>query len=197
MARSFVTPPCSQVDDVALVAGLACGDEEAFRLVVSRHHKELRGLARRFVRDLETAEDVVQETWTIVLSHIQSFEGRGSLKAWISQILVNQAKARAIREARMPLSTVAPPADFTLRAADEELLAKERLGVVSAAILALPPTQRLVLTLRDVLGVGAAEVCGQLELTAINQRVLLHRARAQVRRAIEEYEHPGPTTMAA
>jgi RNA polymerase sigma-70 factor (ECF subfamily) len=59
--------------------------------------------------------------------------------------------------------------------------------VVSDAIERLPASQRAVISLRDVEGWSADEVCNALGLTETNQRVLLHRARSKVRRALEDY----------
>ena len=59
--------------------------------------------------------------------------------------------------------------------------------VVDLAIDALPPSQRAVIVLRDVEGWSSEEVCNALELTETNQRVLLHRARSKVRKALEEH----------
>ena len=70
---------------------------------------------------------------------------------------------------------------------EQVLESNETVGVVSAAIGQLPPTQREVLTLRDIEGWTSSEVCSALEVTEVNQRVLLHRARARVRRALELY----------
>jgi RNA polymerase sigma-70 factor (ECF subfamily) len=67
------------------------------------------------------------------------------------------------------------------------LVAKETLGVVRGAIGELPGRQRVVLTLRDVQGFSAEEVCEMLQVSPGNQRVLLHRARARVREALESY----------
>jgi len=67
------------------------------------------------------------------------------------------------------------------------LLAGETRAVIAAAIEALPKAQRTVLALRDVEGWSSEEVCAALEITAGNQRILLHRARTRVRAAIEEY----------
>jgi RNA polymerase sigma-70 factor (ECF subfamily) len=58
---------------------------------------------------------------------------------------------------------------------------------VRAAIAGLPPVHRLVITLRDLDGCSSAEVCALLDLTPANQRVVLHRARAKVRTALEEH----------
>jgi RNA polymerase sigma-70 factor (ECF subfamily) len=58
---------------------------------------------------------------------------------------------------------------------------------LSAALAELPERQRVVITLRDVEGYASEEVCELLEITAANQRVLLHRARAFVRGKLEKY----------
>ena len=73
---------------------------------------------------------------------------------------------------------------------EERLLSKEALTVVSRAIEALPPNQREVIRLRDVLGWPSSEVRNALDISETNQRVLLHRARANVRRALESYLRP-------
>ena len=74
---------------------------------------------------------------------------------------------------------------------EERFLARETLAQVQRAIEALPPSQREVITLRDLDGWTAEEVCNALELSETNQRVLLHRARAKVRRALESYFEEG------
>ena len=70
---------------------------------------------------------------------------------------------------------------------EERLLSKETLAEVSRAIDALPPNQREVIRMRDVLGWPSADVRNALDISETNQRVLLHRARAKVRRALEGY----------
>ena len=67
------------------------------------------------------------------------------------------------------------------------MLAGEARETVKTAIAALPPNQRAVITLRDVEGLSAEEACNVLGISETNQRVLLHRARAKVRAAFEEY----------
>jgi len=192
----------------ALVAGLRAGDEAAFRALIDMYHAMLVRVARMYVSTQAVAEEVAQETWLAVLEGIGRFEGRSSLKTWLFRILTNRAKTRGIREGRsLPFSSLepdepavdaerfhggdhawpghwsAPPSQFP----EERLLAGETREVIERAIEALPPTQRTVISLRDIEGWSADEVCNALTLSETNQRVLLHRARSAVRAALEQY----------
>jgi len=195
-------------DEAALVAGLRAGDEAAFRALIEMYHAMFVRVARMYVSTQAVAEEVAQETWLAVLEGIGRFEGRSSLKTWLFRILTNRAKTRGAREGRsLPFSSLepaepaveadrfragdhnwpghwaAPPIGFP----EERLLAGEARAVIERAIAGLPPTQRAVISLRDVEGWDADEVCNALTLTETNQRVLLHRARSAVRAALEQY----------
>ena len=199
--------------DAELVAALLARDEETYRLVVREWHSALLRVARIFVPTQAVAEEVVQETWLRVLGALDRFEGRSSLKTWVFRILVNTAKTRAQREGRtLPFSALQDPARVPEAAVDadrflppddphhpggwsapprdlpeERLLAAETRARIAAAIDALPPTQRAVISLRDVEGWTSDEVRNALDISEVNQRVLLHRARAKVRAALEDY----------
>jgi RNA polymerase sigma-70 factor (ECF subfamily) len=88
-----------------------------------------------------------------------------------------------------PFHWGAPPRSWG-ESPEEELLSKETMSVVARAIAALPPAQREVVTLRDVEGWTAQEVCNVLEISDTNQRVLLHRGRSSVRMALERHLDP-------
>jgi RNA polymerase sigma-70 factor, ECF subfamily len=201
------------LDDAQLVARLRDGDERAFESLVEQHYGTMLALARNYVKTREVAEEVVQEAWIGVLKGLDRFEGRSSLKTWILRIVVNTAMTRGAREARsVPLSTLAPEGEEAaveperFRGADdgfpghwraypgdwgalpeEKLLGRETLDVIARAIEQLPQAQRTVITLRDIQGCNAEEVCDALEVSDANQRVLLHRARSRVRAALEEH----------
>jgi RNA polymerase sigma-70 factor (ECF subfamily) len=202
-------------DDRELLAALRAGDETAFSRIVSEWSRPMLTLARSFVSTEASAEEVVQETWLGVIKGLDRFEGRSSLRTWVYRILVNTAKTRGVKEHRtLPWSTLAgedggPSLDPALfqsagephpggwRAAPaawpEELavegsvLAGEVRQELRAAVDALPDRQRVVLTLRDVLGHTAEEVCELLDISQGNQRVLLHRARTAVRVGLASY----------
>jgi RNA polymerase sigma-70 factor (ECF subfamily) len=194
--------------DAELVRALRDGDERTFAELVRMYNASLLRVAQFYVPSRSVAEEVVADTWLAVLNGIDRFEGRSSLKTWIFRILVNTAKTRAQREGRsIPFSALAgedgepfepsvererftragfwtsPPHEWP----EERLLSAEVRAVVEGAITALPDSQRAVITLRDVEGWSSDEVRNVLELSETNQRVLLHRARAKVRRALERY----------
>jgi RNA polymerase sigma-70 factor (ECF subfamily) len=191
---------------------LKAGDEAAFRALIERYHGPIMRLAMAYVRDRGMAEDVVQETWLTCLRSLDRFEGRSSLKTWIFGIAMNVARSRRRKEARiLPFASLwhrddsdkrRPTVDATRFGPDglwasqpnswssipeSTVLGNETLQRVKEAIDVLPAKQRDVITLRDVAGLTADEVCGLLSISAENQRVRLHRARASVRKTLEEY----------
>lgn len=201
-------------EEADLVARLRGGDERAFETLVDRHYATMLAVARGYVRTRAIAEEVVQEAWLGVLNGIDRFEGRSSLRTWIMRIVVNIAISRGEREARsVPFSTLASeesdepavdPERFRgqkdgfpghwraypgnwASLPDDALLGRETLGVVMSAIEELPEAQRVVITMRDVAGCTPEEVCGALDVSDGNQRVLLHRARSHVRGALERH----------
>jgi RNA polymerase sigma-70 factor, ECF subfamily len=196
-----------QDEDAKLLESLRTGDERAFAALVDKYGPSLLRLASLYVPSRAIAEEVVQETWLAVFTGLERFEGRSSLKTWLFRILTNKAKTRGQREARIrPFSAFAADGDESDTAVDvdrfardghwvapprgvpeERLLAGETRRVVEQAIAALPENQRAVITLRDVEGLSAEEACNVLGVSETNQRVLLHRARAKVRAALERY----------
>ena len=197
----------------ALVDALRAGDEEAFTQLVREYQPSLVRVARIYVPTQAAAEEVAQETWLGVLNGLDRFEGRSSLRTWIFRILTNIAKTRGQRDGRtLPFSALQDPGRVPEAAVDADrfldpehprwpghwaarpepwpedaLLSAETQAVIAEAIEALPATQRAVISLRDLEGWSSEEVRNALELSETNQRVLLHRARSKVRRALETY----------
>jgi RNA polymerase sigma-70 factor (ECF subfamily) len=195
-------------DESGLVSRLSGHDEEAFLELVRRHHGPLIRLAATFVRSPATAEEVVQETWLAVLQGLDGFEARSSLKTWRFSILANRARTRAVRDGRTVLfseigeeesgepavdpsrfgpsgSWNEPPQPWDLTSPEARAASAQLAEHVRKAIDDLPPTQRAVVLLRDVEGCTAEEACNVLAVSETNVRVLLHRGRSRVRKALE------------
>ena len=201
------------VDEATLIAALRDGDEAAFAQLVDQHTAAMLGVARGYVPSREIAEEVVQETWIALLKGIDNFEGRSSLRTWLFAVMINIAKRRGLRERRDADAAIAAftgstvdPARF--RTADDpypghwkqgeepspfpdtpegSVLGNELVDVARRELDKLPERQRIVVTLRDMLGFDSSEVCELLDVSIANQRVLLHRGRAAVRQVLEDY----------
>lgn len=211
--HGHVTP----TDELHLIEKLRSGNEAAFVWLIDRYHTSMLRLAMAYIPAQPVAEEVVQEAWMGVLQGLKRFEGRSSLKTWIFRILTNCAKTRAVREGRsVPFSSLPDFDDDTSEPAvdaerflppnhpqaagrwisfprnwadipEDRLLSQETYARIEAAIQHLPASQRAVISLRDIDGWTAEETCSFLGISETNQRVLLHRARSKVRRALEQY----------
>jgi len=204
------------VANPTLLHNLRARDERTFHELYQHYYSSMLRIATGFVRSREEAEEVIQETWLAVLAGIDRFQGRSSFKTWLFRILINRARSRARREARTvafsalepnpaahddaaaasPLPAepcvAAPPSDCP----EQHVLDREVTRLLDAAVASLPAIQRRVISLRDIEGWNADEVCSALKLTDGNQRVLLHRARMHVRRQLHPYLHADALRLA-
>lgn len=201
------------VDETSVIAALRAGDEAVFAELVDRYTPSLLRVARGYVSSHEIAEEVVQETWIALLKGIDNFEGRSSLRTWLFTVMINIAKRRGIRERRDTDAAVAAFTGGTVDPArfrdagdpytghwkpdqvpspfpetpEGSVLGSELIEVARRELEKLPERQRTVVTLRDMLGFDSTEVCALLGISVANQRVLLHRGRAVLRAALENY----------
>jgi RNA polymerase sigma-70 factor (ECF subfamily) len=190
----------SAVAQESLLAAALAGDEDAFRALTAPHTRELHVHCYRMLGSLHDAEDALQETLLRAWRHIATFEARSSFRAWLYRIATN-ACLRAAAQRKQPTMdshpypttpetierlALTPYPDVWLDelasseptpAARYELHESVQLAFL-AAIQLLPPRQRAVLILRDVLGWSAVEVAGLLDTTTASVNSALQRARA-------------------
>jgi len=199
----------TEFDEPEFLARLRRGDEQAYRALIRRFHGSLIGVAASIIGSRAQAEEVVQDAWLAVFAGVGAFEGRSSIVTWLFSIVLNRARTRATREGRLVgLPSLLEGTDPAGRAVDvsafksdghwveaprlwdeldpERIVGGRQLWVhVMEVIERLPAGQRAVITMRDMEGCEAEEVCSLLEISAENQRVLLHRARGRVRQTID------------
>ena len=195
--------------DADLVSALLGGDQEVFASLVDQWSPAMLRVAMVHVSNRHAAEDVVQEAWIAALRGLNSFEGRASLRTWVTGIVFNLARRQGSRQGR-----TVPDASLTMEPSvdperfqgpderypggwrqfpspwpspEDTAVGGETLTQIYLALEKLPERQRAVIELRDVYGYDGQEVSDILELSPGNQRILLHRARAGVRRELESY----------
>jgi len=215
MAQSSPTVPQDEIScpDADVVAQLRAGDESVMARLVHEWSPAMLRVARSDVGSAQSAEDAVQDAWLGMLSGLARFQGRSSLRTWTFSILVKRARTRGAREARtLPQPALGqrgaptaedwcggaregqPPSWSSIDAAsrwdtspERVSLSREAVRQLDRALSELPPRQRQVVTMRDVCGMDAEEVCAAMNISRANQRVLLHRARADLREALAGY----------
>jgi RNA polymerase sigma-70 factor (ECF subfamily) len=195
----------SRAEESAVVAAARAGDESAFGLLVGNHRRELQVHCYRMLGSFEDSEDMVQETFLRAWRRRETFEGRSTFRAWLYRIATNACldfldrhprrphtrtePILADPDAAPPLSTeilwLQPYPDRLLEPVarrdaepDSTVVAKETIELAFlAAIQHLPPRQRAVLILRDVLGWPAKETAELLDLSVAAVKSALQRAR--------------------
>jgi len=203
----------SSTSDTRALAGVREGLEAAFLVLVGRYHCPMVWLAESLLDSRAIAEEVTREAWTDVLAGSATFPRRSSVKGWIFQILVGRARRRAAQEASSVSSSNSPAKDDTFAELlsagtffddshpvwpgwwmqsppawhDRQLESAAAREQVLKALRGLPPAQQRVMMLRDVEGWTSAEVCEAIQLSAVEQRALLHRARTAVRAELEAH----------
>ena len=152
---------------------------------IEAHQPALFALAYRIVGRREDAEDLVQETWTSVLSSAAVFEGRSSLRTWLTRILRRRIADhyRSARRVELFDEDTTPSA---LASCEERLDHLQRAAVIRRALDALPPLERDALVLCEADGLERDDVGEALGVSRGHLRVLLHRGR---KRVVQRLEH--------
>jgi RNA polymerase sigma-70 factor, ECF subfamily len=200
-----VTESRGGLAEEALLAAARHGDEDAFRALTAPYARELHVHCYRMLSSIHDAEDALQETFIRAWRHLASFKGSSSFRAWLYRIATNVCLRSAERRRRWlvaaPGPFALPPDELVLSPYPDRLLEEipahaagpgavyERKESVELAFLAaiqtLPPRQRAVLLLRDVLGWSTHEVGDLLETSTTAGNSARQRARESLQRLRE------------
>lgn len=198
-APAASTPLFAEQDLIARAVGR---DEAAIRTIVRQNNRRLFRVARAILKDDWEAEDAVQEAYVRAFSRLHEFEGRSALSTWLTRIVVNEALGR-LRKRRptadfaevehggadngqlVPFPLAAPQLD------PERAMAQSQLNnVLEKAIDALPDVYRVVLVARVIEEMSVEETAELFDLKPETVKTRLHRARALLRRELEENVGP-------
>lgn len=192
--------PAEASNEADLIQRLRAGDDRAFEQVVRTHSGRLLSVARRFMRNDEDANDVLQEAFISMHRAIHSFESGARLSTWLHRITVNCAlmkiRSRKCRpeiaiDDLMPRFTedghhLDPPCPWT-EDTDVAMAREQTRSMVRAAIDRLPENYRTVLLLRDIEELDTEETAQVLGISANAVKVRLHRAHQALRTMIDTH----------
>jgi RNA polymerase sigma-70 factor (ECF subfamily) len=181
--------------DEQLVAAAKGGDDLAFEAIVRRHRQRIFGLALRYTRSREDAEDVVQQTFQRAFIHLVGFEGRSSLSTWLTSIAINHAlmllrKRRALRELPIDESSNDEGTAPTLQIADASpdpeasFLQGERARILSAALGELNPGMQRAIELQELGELTIRETAQHMGLSVSAVKARLFRARRSLAKSL-------------
>jgi len=164
--------------DEELLALAAAGDQAAFAQLVRRHQDKVFGLAFRFSRDRQDAEELAQEVFFKVWRHARSFRGESLFSTWLYRLAVNTClnhrQGKKTKPQPLPLT-----GDFAAgaAAAADDLVAAEREGQMKKALGALPVRQRMALILASFEDRSYEEIAAVMDVSVPAVESLLFRAR--------------------
>lgn len=187
LVGSTASDDAPQLDDRELVGRVKHGDASAYDILVRRHLARATLVARRLLGNVEDAEDLVQEAFIRALDRIATFDVNRAFAPWFFRLLINTGinarKARALRAAEPERGDFASKAANPLELAEREDL-RERFV---AALTALPPRQRLVISMFEVDGLSTAEIAEALGISCETVRWHHHQARQSLRHALAAF----------
>lgn len=205
-AREDLVEIVAAPDDLELARRALARDGDAFRTIMTTHNQRLYRLARGVVRNNSEAEDIVQEAYVSAFAHLASFRGKSSLATWLSRIVLNEALGRLRRTRRAPdlvqsgdLSAEAQIIQFPRNTATSDpertMAQRQILQLVERATDNLPDVYRTVFVARVIEGLSIDETAQLLGIRPETVKTRLHRARALVRKELDE--QIGPVLMDA
>ncbi|RXT47285.1 RNA polymerase subunit sigma [Mesorhizobium erdmanii] len=192
MQATKVSPADPADYDMRLVRRALARDAGAFRTIIKTHNQRLYRLARGILRNDAEAEDVVQEAYVRAFANLAAFRGDASLATWLSRIVINEALGRLRKRRRtvaMPESSEAQVIRFPLNPSDDPertMAQRQILALVERATDSLPDIYRMVFVARVIEGLSMEETADLLGVRPETVKTRLHRARALLRKALDD-----------
>ena len=186
--------------DSEVVARVRGGEQSLYELLMRRHNQRLYRVIRSVVRDDAEAEDVLQDTWVRVYEHLNQFEERATFATWVTRIAFHEALARVRKSKRWtPVEDetggILPAVERETQGEtpEAEAMRGELNEILQSAVDALPDGYRTVFMLRAVEQLSTFDTAESLGLSEEAVKTRLHRARALLRRGLEDRVGPALT----
>jgi RNA polymerase sigma-70 factor (ECF subfamily) len=188
-AETETAPSAAPPSDEELVRRVARGETALFEVLLRRHDQRVYRTVRAILRDEDEVEDAMQQAWIAAYLHLSDFQGTAPFTTWVVRIAANEALQRLRRRGPVVAASAGTEEERMDPHADdpeERAAAREAARLVEHAVDRLPAHYRVVFVLREVEGLTTAETAAALGIGEDAAKVRLHRARALLRRALED-----------
>jgi RNA polymerase sigma-70 factor, ECF subfamily len=169
--------------DRDLVEAAQSGDREAYVDLIRVRTDRLFTIAQRILRDIDRAEDALQDALVIAWRDLRGLRDPDRFDAWLQRLVINVCIAQATRERRRTANLRVLPLDGP--AAPDELLSVAERDLLERGFRRLPPEQRAILVLHHYLGYAPSEIAETLGIPSGTARSRLHHAHRAMRAALE------------
>lgn len=182
-------------DDV-VIEKIRNGNISLFEVLIRKYNTALYRIARSYGFNHQDAEDLMQDTHVTAYTQLSKFEGRASYKTWISRIMINKCLYKLkygyfkneVPSESVPERNASPMYTKTKDNQTEDvLLNRELTTILEKSLQNIPAIYRTVFVLREIEGFSVAETSELLNVTAVNVKVRLNRAKALLQKQIEQF----------
>ncbi len=185
--------------DGSVIEKVLNGHISLFEVLIRRYNTVLYRIAKSYGYTHQDCEDLMQDTHIAAFTQLKKFEGRSSYKTWISRIMINKCLYKlkyGYFKNEIPTENIREPNNYYMQISPQVnqpesiLMNRELANTLEKSIQTLPLLLRTVFVLREVEGFSVQETADLLSITAINVKVRLNRAKALLRKEIEQlYSH--------
>ncbi len=182
--------------DLSAIEKIVKGEVSLFEILIRKYNSVLYKIARSYGFNHQDAEDLMQDTHVSAYTSLQKFEGRSSYKTWISKIMVNKCLYKlkyGYFKNEVSVETAVEPTHQPMYVSTKEnqtenvLLNHELASVLEKSLQSIPVMYRTVFVLREVEGFSVAETAELLEITEVNVKVRLNRAKTLLQKRVEQF----------
>jgi RNA polymerase sigma-70 factor (ECF subfamily) len=182
--------------DASTIQNILKGDNSLFEILIRRYNSVLYKIARSFGFNHEDAEDLMQDTHVSAYTGLKTFEGRSSYKTWISRIMINKClyklkygyfKNEVLSDNIMEFTHQPVYSKLKDNQTEDVLLNRELTIILEKSLQKIPVIYRTVFVLREIEGFSVAETADLLNITPINVKVRLNRAKTLLQKQIESF----------
>lgn len=185
-----------QLTDGELVDRIIKGEKSLYEIIVRRLNPYLYKIGKTYGYNHDDTQDLMQDTFVDAYKHLFQFEGRASLKTWITKIMLNHCyrkkeKMSFKNEIMKEMNDYDQPIYHSNRQSTSQSVHNKELGtIIEQALMRIPEKYRMVFAVREMNGMSVSETSSLLEISESNVKVRLNRAKSMLQEIIIQSYHP-------